>query len=427
MTLFLVAGQMLAFAQEDATPTDAAATPAMNPSLTPPGMAPTPSQPTLGAPTAARTNDDAIMPDTSNSTKFYTITATLREEYDDNIFTTRYNKVSSAVTEFSPSLLLSFPARNSSFTARFTFGLDYYENGRDSDPNDYTGEILLHYTHQFSDRFSLDLAEQGGYFTEPDLLNGVGTVFRNGAYFQNTFTAQFDAQWTPLFGTETSYSNVAIVYEDNQVARFQNEDENTLANDFRFAIYPKYNLTAGFIVDDVDYFRYDRSYVNTTLDGGLDWQALPSLSVSGRLGASLTQGNSTPDSVSPYASANLLWSLGKRSKLSFNYLHSVQPTDVITAIGQEADRFTVRFAYDITSRINVHLAGTYTHSDYTSDLLQTGTSFTEDDIGLDLGADYRVNDNFSFTTGYYLSDISSQENDRDYTRNQVYVGVRGTY
>ena len=414
-------------AQEGPNPSasDTAATPSSSPAFNPPGLAPTPSEPSLAPPSAA--NSENLVPDTANGTKFYTITASLREEYDDNIFTTRYNKVSSAVTEFSPSLLLSFPSQSSTFSARFTFGLDYYENGRSSDPNDYTGEVLLHYTHQFSNRFSLDLAEQGGYFTEPDLLNSVGTPFRNGGYFENTATAEFDAQWTPLFGTSTSYSNVAIVYQDSEVAKFQNEDENTISNDFRFAVYPKYNFTAGFIVDDLDYFQYDRGYVNSTLDVGLDWQALPGLSLGIRGGGSLTVGDNTTDSVSPYGAASLNWTLGKRSKLSLNYVHTVEPTDVVTAIGEEADRFSASFSYDITTRINVHLTTTYTHADYTEVLLQSGGSFTEDNIGLDAGLEYRINANFSIDGGYFLSDISSQQSGRDYTRNQVYVGVRGTY
>jgi long-subunit fatty acid transport protein len=393
--------------------------------MNPPGLSPTPSQPTLGAPTAAQTNN--FLPDTANGTKFYTFTASLREEYDDNIYTTRSNKVSSPVTEFSPSLLLSFPTQNTTLSIRFTFGLDYYENGRRGDPNDYTGEILLHYTHQFTDRFSLDIAEQGGYFTEPDLLNSVGTPFRDGSYFENTLTAEYDAQWTPLFGTTTNYSNVAIEYEDDSVGRYQDEDENTLSNDFRFAIFPKFNVTAGFIVDDLEYFQISRGYINTTADVGLDWQLLPSLSLSLRGGGSYTEGDSTPDTLSPYGSASLSWILGKRSNLTADYSHSVQPTDVINAVGQEADRFDVRFSYDVTNRITVHLAGTFTRSDYTQQLLQSGLSFTEDDVALDTGASYRINDNFSVEGGYYLSDISSQEEARDYTRNQVYLGVRGTY
>ena len=334
----------------------------------------------------------------------------------------------SFVTEFSPSFLVNFPMQDSDFSARYTFGMDYYEH-RSGDAFDLTHEALIRYTHNFSDRFDLDLRDQFGYYDEPDVLAAVGTPFRNGAYITNTATAVLNAQWTPLFGTSTSYSNICIFYQDSQVAVFQNSDENTVAQDFRFAIQPKVNLVFGGIFDNIDYFNFDRGYTNYTGNVGVDWQALPSLSVGFRIGGSYTVADNVPDSASPYAAVNLDWRLGKRSDLIFSYTHNVVPTDVANAVGQEADRFTIRFNYDLTPRISLHLEGIETYSDYRSDLIQAGTvpSFTENDTGVDFGGEYRVTQNFSVEAGYLLSDVSSEETGRDYLRNQVYVGVRGTY
>jgi hypothetical protein len=419
-----------AWAQDDTTsaPAQQAAAPVTSPDQIPPGMAPTPSLnntiPREYAPTSTASSANTL-PDAANATKFYTITASLREEYDDNIYTTRDNKVGSAVTEFSPSVLVNFPMQDSTFSGRYTFGIDYYAQ-KHRDVNDYTNEALLRYTHNFSDRYTLDLRDQAGYYTQPDLLNAEGTPYRNGEYFVNTATAEFDAQWTPLFGTATSYSNVAFLYSEGDIAKEQNFDENTFSNDFRFAVYPKYNLVAGVIFDDIDYFETSRGYTDYTGNVGLDWAALPSLTFSGRVGGTVTESDAS-DSVSPYAMVSVDWRLGKRSDLSLSYLHNVVPTDVANAVGQEADRFSARFNYDFTARLSGHLAGTYTHSDYTPALLLAGPSFTEDDIGLDTGLEYHVTSNFSFEGGYSLSDISSQVQIRDYTRNQLYLGVRGTY
>ena len=404
---------------------------ATSPSENPPGMAPTPAIPALTTPvvgSSSTTSQPAtgVLPDTANATKFYTITASLREEYDDNIFTSRSNKTASAVTEFSPSILVDFPMSESLFEARYTFGFDYYANS--SQPYEYTHEGLIRYTHQFSDRFSLDVRDQAGYYTQPDLLNAVGTVFRNGEYYENIATAQFSAQWTPLFGTLTDYSNTALLYNDQAISQFQNYDENTISNDFRFAFFPKYNYVLGLILDHLDYFEDARGYTEYTVDTGIDWQALPNLSVSVRGGATMLQAQGVPSSINPYASVSVDWHLGKRSELTFTYLHNVVPTDVFNAVGQDADRFSVRFSYDITARLSAYFDSTLTHSEYTSSLLQDNVpGFSEDDLGLDLGLTYHINANFSIEGGYLLSDISSQEDVRDYTRNQVYIGVRGTY
>jgi opacity protein-like surface antigen len=395
----------------------------------PPGGAPTPG-PEPAPNSTSSPLPPGVVSDAAASPKFYTITASLREEYDDNIYTTKSSKVGSFVTEFSPSFLAHFTTPDSDFSIRYTFSLDYYDH-RSGSSFDLSHEGLLRYTHNFSDRFSLDLRDQVGYFNEPDLLDAVGTPFRNGSYYSNIANFVFDAQWSPLFGTQTTYSNIAIFYEDQGIATTQNSDENTVAQDFRFAIAPKFNFLFGFIYDNINYFDFDRGYTDYTGDIGLDWQALPSVSFGIRAGGTYTvpAESGVADSVSPYAAVTLGWQLGKRSSLSFSYTHNVVPTDVVNAIGEEADRFSVRFAYDVTQRITLHLEGIETHAEYRSSLLAPGSSpsFSEDDVGVDLGAEYHLSDNFSFEAGYLLSDVSSQENSRDYTRNQVYVGVRGTY
>jgi hypothetical protein len=395
-----------------------------------PGNAPTPSAPESPASGTSPAPGAISGMDRSSIPKFYTISASLREEYDDNIFTTKDHRVSSFVTEFSPSLLLNFPMQDSDFSARYTFGLDYYEHRPGGQNMQYTHEALVRFTHNFSDRFNLDIRDQFGYYDEPDLLGAVGTPFVNGSYYLNTATVVFNGQWTPLFGTSTSYSNVAIHYTDSTIGTFQNSDENTAAQDFRFAFAPKFNFIFGGIYDNIDYVDSNRGYTNYTGDIGVDWQALPSLSLGIRGGATYTvAGGNLPDSVSPYAAATLQWQLGARSNLDFSYTHNVVPTDVVNATGQEADRFSLRLSYDVTKRFTVHLEGIETHSHYSSELLAPNTtpSFNEDDFGLDLGGQYRISENFAVEAGYLLSDVSSGQAPRDYLRDQVYIGVRGTY
>ena len=53
--------------------------------------------------------------------KFYTITAELRETYDDNAYTSQTDKVASFETSIMPSILFSVPMENSQFDARLSF------------------------------------------------------------------------------------------------------------------------------------------------------------------------------------------------------------------------------------------------------------------------------------------------------------------
>ncbi len=380
--------------------------------------------------TAASADTGGLASELSDLKRYFTITADLREAYNDNINTTQTNKVSSFEEIFSPSILFSYPMDNSTFDARYTFGLTYYNRAAAGSTYDQDHEVVLRYNHAFSDRFNLDLREDGGYHEDPSLLQSVGTVNRAGGYYSNVATAEFTAQWTPLFGTVTSYSNTYDKYENQTIGNDQDSDENTVSQDFRFAFWPTVTFAVGGVYDDIFYFQSPRGYTSYTGNTGLDWQALPSLSLGFRVGGSLTtlnQGGGT--TTSPYASANVNWQIGERSRLIGGYVHSVTPTDLIFAQGGESDRFTANFLYNITENITVNLEGIYTYETYTSSLLAgSGVSdFSEDITGLTTGVTYHYNQYLDFEAGYALNYVSSQDSLRDYTQNEFYLGVRGTY
>jgi hypothetical protein len=378
--------------------------------------------------TAATADTGGLSTELSDMKRYFTITADVREEYNDNINTSQ-TKVGSFEEIISPSILFSYPMDNSTFDARYTFGLTYYNKSAAGSQYDQDHDVVLRYNHAFSDRFNLDLRDEGGYHTDPSLLQAIGTVARDGGYYSNIATAEFTAQWTPLFGTVTSYSNNFIKYENQSIGEEQNSDENTFSQDLRFAFWPSVTFAVGGIYDEISYFDTNRGFSTYTGNTGLDWQVLPSLSVGFRVGGSVTETDSGPTSESPYASANLNWQLGERSRLILSYVHTVTPTDVVFAQGEESDRVTANFIYNITEKITANLQGIYTYADYTSELLTggTGDEFTENVIGLDVGLTYHYNQYVDFEGGYILGDVSSQDNGRDYTQNQYYVGIRGTY
>jgi len=368
-------------------------------------------------------------PDASESTKFYTISASVREIYDTNIFTANTGQVASFETDISPSILFNFPMENSDFSARETFTATYYSN-RPGDDFDFTNEVVASFQHSFSDRFSINLAEQFRYYTQPSLFENIGTLYYSGAYIANTFNGSFNAQWTPLVSTLLTYSNTVVDYMASQTATAQNSVENTGSGTLGFAILPTVNLNFGGIVDDITYNQMDRGYTTLTGNTGVNWSALPSLSINASVGGSVTSTNLGGDStITPYGALGINWQLGARSALNFNYSHEIVPTDVTTAEGQVADRFGTTFTYDILPSLSAHLEGTLTHGVYTSSLIAPNTisGFTENDFAIDAGLTYHVNSHFDVNLGNIYSGVNSGLSFRDYNRDQVYLGVRGTY
>ncbi len=387
----------------------------------------------------------------ANSTrKWWTISVSLRETYDDNVNTTSTNPQSSLETSISPSLLVDFPSVDGDFSARATVGLTYSEglNGNTSGINgggayssasyQYSGELVAQYSHAFSERFNLSAAEDLRYNTDPNILQSTGTNYQNGPSILNSLSANLAAQWTPLVGTTTSYSNTVIAYEKSAVADTQNSVENTGTQSVGFAILPKINLNFGGIADNASYeASANRGYTSYTGFAGITWVALPTLSISGRAGGSYTQtvqsvqtqGSSGSDSFSPYAAFSVNWGLGSHSSLTFDYSHEITPTEQAQANGQSSDRASANFSYSITPSLSAHLAGIYTIANITPALLSSSSiaTYTETSYELDTGITYHYNGFLDFDAGITTFGVSSGQPNGDYTRDQVSIGVRGTY
>ncbi len=366
--------------------------------------------------------------------KFYTITASLRETYDDNVYTSNINKVASLETSISPSILVNFPMTESDFSARYTPTATYYNhgggsgNGSTTPSIDFTHELIAQYSHHFSDRFNFNVGEEFHYYTEPSIFESTGTSYVSGPYFSNIINANASAQWTPLFSTTTTYANTLVQYQNTAEALGQNSVENTGSHTFNFAVLPKVVLAVGAIGDDISYDQVNRGYTTYTGFVGAQWQILPSLSLNVRGGGSYTKAAGNQTSLSPYASVESIWTLGARSSLTFDYAHEVAPTDQIGADAEIVDRASASFQYSITPSLSAQAQGILTHANITSNLGLSGLpSYQENDYGLDLTGTYHYNNYLDFEAGYLLTGVSSDLIFRDYTRNQIYVGVRGTY
>jgi len=393
-------------------------------------------------------NGPSLPGDSSTTRKFYTLTASLREIYDDNVNTSSVNKVSSLETELSPSVLVDFPSSTGDFSARYTFDLTYYTdessnsnnnagnggNGSGTNPSSgtfqYTHEFIAAYSHSFSERFSLNLSEDLRYYYEPSLYENVGTAYNNGQYLSNVINGAITSQWTPTFGTTTTYANTVTDYEESAVAAQQNSVENTGNQNFSFAILPKMSLGFGGIVDNITYATANRGYSTYTGYVGAQWSILPSINIVGRGGASYDETvGSSQASVSPYAAATLTWSFGQRSSLSLDYAHEVTPSDQIGANGQVSDRVTSAFRYDITSSLSSHLSASLTSSTVNDQLATSSTDngYSEVEYYLDTGLTYHYNRYLDLDSGVTLSGVSSNTSAYDYSRDELYFGIRGTY
>ena len=388
--------------------------------------------------------------DASNYRKFYTISAELRETYDSNLNTTQ-NAQSSYDTSVSATIVGSYSQTSTSFSAGATAGLtQYMPSGGGGGNVSASTYFNAHLSHAFSDRFTLSAADGLGYSPEPNIFGNTGTPYRNGQSISNNFTTGLSSQWTPLFGTQTTYANTIVRYlnadngsfpqsqngSGNIASQGQDSLENIASQSFNFAVLPEISLNFGGFVDDITYDNSPRGYTSMTGFVGTQWQALKNISVGVNGGASYTLTSqsasgegSGPRSLSPYASVSFSWQIGERSSLSANYSHEITPTDQTGTNGQESDRFSANFRYAILPQLSSHLQATYTYSTVSGNLISSNTlsSYSESVYGLDTGLSYEFHKYFSTSFDITVTGVSSQIAGRDYSRDQLSVGISGTY
>ena len=379
------------------------------------------AQETQGVSAAAETKAQTKRP--------ITVTAQLREEYDDNIFTTKTNKKSQFKTKIEPSLIYNLPLENTLLSARYTYGMTYFPD-RGKEDFDHSHEWIGRIDHSFSSRFNVDVRDRLRYTQEPDVVGGDARARRTDSTFlSNIGSVQGNAQWTPKLGTATIFTNDLLTYDDLTTDRESGRMVNSLTHDFRYLLTPTITLVAGGFSHFNDYFFAKKD--STTLGGsfGADYSLSPQITVGGRVGPSFTDLESGGSYFSPYGTVFGNWTIGARSNVEASYTHSVSETDLGTYYMQESDVFALNGRYQFTPQFYGRLGGRLTLGSFDSDLgVGAGSrTITENVLGMDGALGYRLSQYVDFEAGYGYSLVSSDQATREYDRNQLYLSIRGTY
>jgi hypothetical protein len=366
---------------------------------------------------------------------YFSFSASLREAYDTNVTTTQ-NSTSSYDTTVDASTLFTYPLDAGSFSASYTISGSYYiytsgNGGNDNNLQrfDLTHHFVANFTHAYNNRFNLNAADEFAYSTEPNLFESTGTVYRNGNYLLNNFNAGLSAQWTPLFGTSTSYNNIVVRYDDSPVAAVQDSVENSASQTFSLTVLPTVSAVTSASIDEID-FSNGRGYINSGATVGASWQATSAISTNANVGASyivFSAGNQSAQ-FAPTANLGATWQIGGRTAASVSYSHAFTPTDNSNANAQQSDRFSGTVSYQFNPRLGLSFQGIYTHSTISrAYLIGPGQGYDETDAAASLNLSYNLNSNLSFNLFSSIADISTGLADQSYDRTQVGVGIRGSY
>jgi len=168
---------------------------------------------------------------------------------------------------------------------------------------------------------------------------------------------------------------------------------------------------------------------------GVDESFTPDLNASIRVGAEyIDYYNFHTSKLSPYVDANLTWQYTAQSSAQVGVKHVHNTTDVTgystPVLDTDTTAVYASVSHNITDRVTINAMGQAQYSTFNGgDEAAVGSidGESEDFYVAGVNLAYHFNPWFLTEAGYDYSKLNSEVAGRSYTRNQVYVGIRGTY
>jgi hypothetical protein len=353
------------------------------------------------------------------------VSVAVREGYDDNVYTTRINPISSFFTEASALFDYRFGSPRTTFDLQALAGATYYYNRPFGQPYDIDLSVTLGFEHHFTPRLTLSISSYATYQSEPDLSLGFGTNRFSGNYFYTADKFSLAYQWTPRFSTVTSYTLGVIHYDDSTIGAYEDRFEHTFGNEFRYLALPTTALVGEYRFELDDFETGTRDSDTHFILAGIDHTFSPRFNLSFRGGVEFRDYETFGDRTSPYAEGTVHYALGKRTSVDWISRYGLEDADVPGTPSRTTFRTGLTFSYGITQRITATGSAFYQHDDNEA-LNSPGSivpAFSEDSLDIGIGLRYEINRVFALLAGYSYTQVFSDIPIRDYSRNRYYLGL----
>ncbi len=401
----------------------------------------------------------AYTPDMSDTSKMWTVSATLRSFYDDNYTTASNgpNKKGSFGIQVSPQFELNAPLTTTELGMRYIYGLSYYEE-RDhlgQSPYDQTHQLDLWADHAFNERWHARAEDSFVVAQDPALLTPSGAATAvpirvEGNNVVNAAKISVTTDWTDLFSTVLSYKNTFYDYQNKNgtaanpsLAGLLNRDENLVSLDFQWHATPTTTGFVGYQYGQVvynggepiggGYFSSNRDTRSHYGYVGVKHSFLDNLTGSVRVGVQYTEDYNDPaasSQVSPYANASLVYTYASGSYAEIGLTHTRNATDIASVsngsltLDQESTLVYGSVNHQLTSKLVANAMASFQDAEYNGGAYN-GQS--DDYYAVGLSLTYNFTRNFSAEGGYNFDDYVSKIAGQAYTRNRVFLGVTATF
>lgn len=402
----------------------------------------------------------AYAPDSTDNSKMWSLSATLRGFYDDN-YTTTPQKQGSWGFETSPSFSLNMPLQQTEIGLRYTYGLYYYQQ-RENDganPIDQTHQMDLWLDHAFSPRWEGRIEDTFVISQDPQLqATGTATPWRiEGNNIANTVNTSLHTDWTRQFSTRLFSQNSFYEYQNSggtaqnpSYAGQLNRIDATFGLELQWAFSPTTTGLIGYKFGLVDFTGNEPIALNTTVTPnqtyysgsrnsrsqyvyvGVQHDFLDNLRGMANVGVQYTDYyNDSSSSLGPYADSSLIYTYANASYAQLGVTQTQNATDTVQVnssgqitLDQESTVVYGSINQALTPKLTGSVLGHFQYSVYNQGQYNNGSSKFYN-LGVNLS--YAFNRHFSSDAGYNFDWYTTPVAGQDYTRNRVYIGVTATY
>lgn len=396
-------------------------------------------------------------------TKPWSVQATLRGFYDDNIAATP-NATESVGFSITPSADYGYAGEQTSFNVGYALTARYFDKkapGR-ADKSDYTHTFDADLAHAFSPNLDVNVSESFVIGQEPDLIRDAASLQPvDGDNIRNNASVELNINTSRTLGFSLGYNNSFYDYDDDAVSTdglgnviasnsgLYDRMEHELRLDSRWKLSPQTVGVVGYTFSHVSYSGDQLIQGNTNTVAalvasdfrdsnghrfyvGADHLFSSTLSGSARVGAQFSDFINDPageSTWSPYVSASLRYLVQAKTSVDLGVQYNRTAASGVGAAGTGFIRDMATASvygaikHELASKLLVTGSAVVRHSTYNApgNLVLDDESYLFYQLGLDLS--YQFNPNLSAHIGYNYDQVDSDPQGRDYERNRVYAGV----
>jgi hypothetical protein len=392
---------------------------------------------------------------TVDESKWWHVSASLRGFYDDN-YTIAPKALERDSFGFEVRPGFDVGHQGEQFLVKLTgFYSGRYFEDRDDDNWDHGFIADLNGEYQFSENHLLRLSDNFSYSSEPTILDrgtAVTVLRADGTNLRNLGDVKYVGQFTRLFGLEIGYGNTLYDFEQDGVGSYSailDRMEHLFRAETRWTLTPTLAGILGYWYEIVDFtgderiafgspFQSDiRNSKSHYIVAGADYTVSPHCFLSVRGGAQNVMYDELPgepDEWNGFGDVSATFEYLEDSYFRVGARYGRTRTDVIGAVtplfvqqltmDQETAVAYGTVSHKITERLTAQASGQLQFGEF------NGGGYDGEQEGLYLvgfSLLYDLTQYFGLEAGYNYDRVDSDDSTRSYSRNRVFLGVRGQF